>query len=77
MLQAVMPAINEGSMEFDAIVRRVRGEFLEMPGLSLTFAQAERLWGLEEALCQQVIGVLIGASFLRQTPAGAITRADR
>jgi hypothetical protein len=23
----------------------VRGEFVEMPGLTLTFPQAERLWG--------------------------------
>lgn len=27
---------------------RVRGEFLEMPGLRLTMPQARRLWGLEE-----------------------------
>ena len=33
------------AMEFDELVRRVRGEFLEMPGLVLTFPQAERLWG--------------------------------
>jgi hypothetical protein len=63
-------------MEFEAIVRRVRGEFLEMPGLSLTFAQAERLWGLEHEVCRQVIGALIGTAFLRRTAAGAITRAD-
>src|SRR5262245_53471873 len=51
---------SEASMEFEAIVRRVRGEFLEMPGLTLTVAQAGRLWGLEQDLCQRVIGVLIG-----------------
>jgi len=64
------------SMEFDDLVRRVRGEFLEMPGLTLTFAQAERLWGLERDLCRQVINVLIGAEFLRCTPAGMIARAN-
>ena len=63
-------------MEFDDLVRRVRGEFLEMPGLTLTFAQAERLWGLERDLCRQVINVLIGAEFLRCTPAGMIARAN-
>ena len=31
-----------------ALVHRVRGEFLEMPGLRLTRAQAQRLWGLDE-----------------------------
>ena len=47
-------------MEFEAIVRRVRGEFLEMPGLTLTVAQAGRLWGLEQDLCHRVIGTLVG-----------------
>jgi hypothetical protein len=28
-------------------LRRIRGEYLEMPGLCLTLAQAQRLWGLE------------------------------
>jgi hypothetical protein len=63
-------------MEFDDLVRRVRAEFLEMPGLTLTFAQAGRLWGLEQDLCRQVINALIGAEFLRCTPAGTIARAD-
>jgi len=63
-------------MEFEALVRRVRGEFLEMPGLSLTFAQAQRLWGMEKDLCGRVIGALISAAFLRHTPGGTITRAD-
>ena len=30
------------------VVRRVRGEFLEMPGLRLTAQQARRLWRLDE-----------------------------
>ena len=28
-------------------VRRVRAEFLEMPGLKLTVQQAQRLWGVD------------------------------
>jgi hypothetical protein len=63
-------------MELEALVRRVRGEYLEMPGLSLTFAQAVRLWGLERELCERVIETLVGAAFLRRTTTGAITRAD-
>ena len=54
----------------------MRGEFLEMPGLVLTFPQAERLWGLEQDLCRQVINALIGSEFLRCTPTGTIARAD-
>ena len=63
-------------MELETLVRRVRGEFLEMPGLQLTVAQAQRLWGIERDLCERVVGALIGDAFLRRTPTGAIARLD-
>ena len=31
----------------ERLIRRVRAEFLEMPGLCLTIDQAQRLWSLE------------------------------
>lgn len=58
-------------------VDRVRGEFLEMPGLQLTMPQAARLWGMEEAACRAVIDALVESSFLRWTPAGTIVRAGQ
>ena len=58
------------------LVGRVRSEFLEMPGLRLTLTQASRLWGLEERVCRSVVDALVGASFLRWTPAGLIARAE-
>jgi hypothetical protein len=63
-------------MELDAIIRRVRHEFHEMPGLRLTPAQATRLWGLEQATCRAVIESLVASAFLRWTPTGAIIKAD-
>jgi hypothetical protein len=60
-----------------ALVERIRGEFIEMPGLQLTVAQASRLWGLDVAACRHVIEVLVEAAFLRWTPAGTIIRAER
>ena len=63
-------------MDFEAVLRRVRAEFCEMPGLLLTPAQATRLLGLETDACQKVINALIDSSFLRWTTAGAVTRAD-
>jgi hypothetical protein len=33
------------------VLRRVQGEYIEMPGLRLTIAQAQRLWGLDRAVC--------------------------
>ena len=49
-------------MELESLVRRIRGEFLEMPGLHLTVAQAQRLWGIERDLCELVVGSLVGAA---------------
>ena len=48
------------------LVRRVRGEFLEMPGLRLTLQQARRLWRLDEFMCDAVLAVLVDAHFLAQ-----------
>jgi len=64
-------------MEIHKLVQRVRSEFLEMPGLRLTPAQAARLWHLDSGLCQQVIDSLVGCEFLRWTATGAVVRAER
>ena len=42
----------------DEVLRRVQGEYLEMPGLRLTRAQAQRLWGLEQSMCDALLGAL-------------------
>ncbi len=64
-------------MEPDLIVHRIRAEFLEMPGLRLTLAQATRLWRLEPEVCQAVIDTLVDSRFLRWTASGMVMRADR
>jgi hypothetical protein len=46
------------------IVERVRGQFLEMPGLQLTARQIERLCGIEADICQAVLDTLVDAKFL-------------
>lgn len=53
------------------LLERIRGEFLEMPGLKLTPAQACRLWNANEAVCREALGALIAEGFLLQTPSGA------
>ena len=47
-----------------------------MPGLCLTTPQAARLWGLDRAVCEQVIEVLVQSAFLRLTAGGMWTRSD-
>jgi hypothetical protein len=53
------------------LVERIRGEFLEMPGLKLTRTQACRLWSLDEAMCESALTLLVSEGFLRRTPSGA------
>ena len=62
--------------DLDDVVSRVRSEYTEMPGLCLTPAQAERLWGIDAVATRSVIQTLVEAKFLRQTPNGAFARAD-
>ncbi len=57
------------------MVRRIQGEFLEMPGLRLTSAQAQRLWGLDQASCEALLGVLLDQKFLTRTRDGAFVRS--
>jgi hypothetical protein len=64
-------------MNIDAVAHRVRAEFEEMPGMSLTVRQASRLFGLDQEICRAVVDRLVGAAFLRCTPAGVISRGDR
>src|SRR5262245_5863785 len=46
------------------LIHRARGEFLEMPGLRLTFQQAQRLWGLDEDTCASLLETLVVSGFL-------------
>jgi hypothetical protein len=61
----------------DEVLRRVQGEFLEMPGLRLTQAQARRLWGLDAASCDALLGALVEAKFLFRTRDGAFMRVEQ
>ena len=57
-------------MASEALVRRVRGEYHEMPGLGLTFDQACRLWHVDRATCAAVLARLTEENFLHRTRDG-------
>ena len=61
-------------MPFSTIVDRVRSDFLEMPGLELTEAQAIKLWSLDVDDCRYVLDVLVAAGFLRWTTRRTVIR---
>ena len=58
-----------------ALLRRIQGEYQEMPGLTLTEAQAQRLWDLDRTTCSTVLATLTERGFLKRTPAGTYIRA--
>jgi hypothetical protein len=58
------------------VLRRVQGEYIEMPGLRLTTAQAQRLWGLDRGACDALLNSLVDAKFLFKTRDGAFVRTE-
>jgi hypothetical protein len=63
-------------MRIDEVLQRIQGEYVEMPGLRLTAAQAQRLWGLERDVCTALLGALVDAKFLARTRDGAYVRME-
>jgi Fic family protein len=56
------------------LLLRIRGEFLEMPGMRLTLRQAMRLWNLDAATCEAALRHLVEHRFLSYTAQGAFRR---
>jgi hypothetical protein len=67
-------------MEFEGPVAewidRVRAEYLEMPGLSLTRRQMRRLWSFDTRLCDAVVDALVTSGFLYRRGNQTYVRAD-
>ena len=57
-----------------ALMRLVQAEYLEMPGLSVTFMQAQRLWGADGPSCREVFDALTERGFLTLTKKGRYVR---
>jgi hypothetical protein len=58
------------NMTSTELLRRIRAEYLEMPGLRLTAPQAQCLFGLDSETCDAVLATLLDAKFLTRTRAG-------
>lgn len=67
--QAVMPF-----MQVHDAAELIRLEYAEMPGLQLTFWQAQRLWHLSDELCDRALNTLVSQGVLCG-PATVATRA--
>jgi DNA-binding IclR family transcriptional regulator len=65
-LRRALDRRNDGSRE--ALLRRVRSEFRELPAHRLTCAQMRRLFGLRLDVCERVIQALLREGLLTRDP---------
>lgn len=63
-----------GTEVTEELLRRICGEYMEMPGLRVTEAQAQRLWGLDEHTCASLLAFLVELRFLYRTGDGRFAR---
>ena len=59
----------------EQIAELIRSEYSQLPGLNLTFWQAQRLWNVPEELCRRALTILIKSGYLTQTADGGYVRA--
>jgi hypothetical protein len=78
--RAIADVAEGGGCGTDSTVRDwmnlIRAEYLEMPGLSLTEPQVERMWNLTRDLAEILLRELQRVCFLRRTTKGTYVRAD-
>lgn len=65
-----VPMTRIGLHSTESLLRRIRSEFAEMPGLCLTSAQAARLWNLDPQTSQLALHMLVESGFLTRTRQG-------
>lgn len=57
------------------LVEQIQAEYAEMPGLSVTLPQAQRLWAVDQPTCEEVFRRLMFRGVLRRTRKGRFVRA--
>jgi len=60
----------------ELMLTRIQGEFLEMPGLRLTVRQAQRLWNLDQVVCEALLAALVDVRFLIESDGRFLQRTD-
>lgn len=54
----------------------IQAEYREMPGLNLTKAQMQRLFGVDTSVCDTLVETLVAARVLRKSVGGTYVSAD-
>jgi predicted transcriptional regulator of viral defense system len=71
----VRDAISTRSGRPHTLLEQIQAEYAEMPGLSVTLPQAQRLWAVDQATCEEVFSRLISRGVLKRTSKGRFIRA--
>jgi hypothetical protein len=61
----------------EALVRRIVGEFDELPGLRLSLRQTMKLLGVDEAACLRILNQLTLAGHIRRDAGALYVRRER
>jgi hypothetical protein len=67
--------VSRGSGRTHTLLEQIQAEYAEMPGLSVTLPQAQRLWAVDRATCEEVFSRLISRGVLKKTSKGRFMRA--
>jgi hypothetical protein len=70
----VLDDVRSASAAIRTLMDRVQAEYEEMPGLSVTLPQAQRLWAVDRAICEEVFSRLTDRGVLRMTSKGRFVR---
>jgi hypothetical protein len=62
------------ALEISDYLDLIKAEYDEMPGLSLTKGQAQRLFGLDPMKCEALLDTLVATRYLARTGSGAYCR---
>jgi hypothetical protein len=60
-----------GQLPASQWLQHIRAEYREMPGLSLSKVQMQKMWGLDSLVCDALVDSLVAVPVLRRTAAGA------
>ena len=75
MMTNTLARIDTEAETIHKLTRRVQAEYAEMPGLSVTLVQAERLLAIDQPTCAAIFKALIKRGILRRTAHGRYVRA--
>ena len=67
MVTRTLPETDRHVATLRDLTRRVQAEYTEMPGLSVTLPQAQRLLGIDRETCVVVMKTLVDRRFLKRT----------